>query len=202
MVRFQISSDDELDAALILSGWMTFNSLGRHCFQTTYLNNSYLEYFEHNDYKLIWVLRNPASVIYSMLYNWNRGALNRLFHHCGSTHLDEKEFARYQRFGALMIPKLVRACLSYNAKLSQIFEIHKRLEKERIYIIDYDALTKNKDRILPEIYGHINLPYKSEYADKLHSSSIDKADSFYIKNRGLIDGLCKPIYEQARELLR
>src|SRR3989304_2398887 len=85
MVDFQFGADDELDAALILSGWGPHPPRqGRYCFQTTYLNNSYPEYFEHRDYKLIWVLRNPASVVYSMLYNWKTVALNRLFRHCAA----------------------------------------------------------------------------------------------------------------------
>ena len=38
---------------------------GRFCFQTTYLNNHVFEYFEHDHYQLIWVLRNPFSVVVS-----------------------------------------------------------------------------------------------------------------------------------------
>ena len=91
MVNFQLGKDDELDAALILSGWIPYQPIGRYCFQTTYLNDSYTEYFEHYDYKLIWVLRNPYSVVYSMLHNWKNGALNRLFHHCGSKLIEGRE---------------------------------------------------------------------------------------------------------------
>src|SRR5262249_31936917 len=84
--------DDELDAALLLSGWVRRFTSGRHCFQTTYLNDRYSEYFEHSDFRLIWMVREPRSVVYSMLHNWRRGALNRLYDACGS--------ARYEPPGA------------------------------------------------------------------------------------------------------
>ena len=99
MVDFTFGKDDELDAALILSGYVNYTNKGRHCFQTTYLNDSYPEYFAHQGYKLIWVVRNPSSVIYSMLYNWRRAALNRLFRHCGAELLDEGERWWYERLG-------------------------------------------------------------------------------------------------------
>ena len=70
MVNYPSRPDDELDAALILSGVEEHESRGRYCFQTTYLNECYTEYFrDEYDYKLIWVLRNPFSVVYSMKYN-------------------------------------------------------------------------------------------------------------------------------------
>lgn len=200
MVNFQFGTDEELDAALILSGWVSHYSKGRYCFQTTYLNDSYPEYFEHSDFKLIWVLRSPASVIYSMLYNWKRAALNRLFRHCGSSLLVENERWRYEYFGAFAIPRLRRAYLSYIAKVSQIFKLRERLDNDRLFIIDYDKLTNSKEIVLPMIYEFIGLPYRNEYADRIHSGSINKAMSFHNKHRTLLDSLCMPVYEQARAL--
>ena len=54
IVDFAWSKDDELDAALILSGYEDHVAQGRYCFQTTFLNECYQEYFEHTpDFKLI-----------------------------------------------------------------------------------------------------------------------------------------------------
>ena len=62
-----ITRDDELDAALILSGVVPYESASRCCFQTTYLNDHYREYFDHKNYKLIWIIRRPEAVVRSML---------------------------------------------------------------------------------------------------------------------------------------
>jgi hypothetical protein len=201
MVTFQFGKDDELDAALILSGWVSHQAQGRYCFQTTYLNDSYPEYFEHNNYKLIWVLRNPSSVIYSMLYNWKTAALNRLFRHCGSALLQESERWRYEQFGAWSIPRLRRACLSYNAKIAQTFMLRERLDDNRLLIIDYERLVHAKDAVLPAIYDFIGLPYRAAYADRIHAGSVDKAKGFYNNHRKTLDDTCLPVYEKACALI-
>ena len=76
--------DDELDGALLLAGYVDRFTSGKHCFQTTYLNDWFPEYFDHEAFRLIWIVREPRSVVHSMLYNWKRGALNRLFDACGN----------------------------------------------------------------------------------------------------------------------
>lgn len=201
MVKFQYGVDDELDAALLLSGWVPHQPRGRYCFQTTYLNNSYPEYFEHDGYKLIWVLRNPGSVIYSMLYNWKRSALNRLFRHCGADLLDDEDKWKYKHFGAISIPRMIRACLSYNAKVSQCFMLSERIGKDRFLVVDYENIINNKDSVLPMIYDFVGLAYKSDYKELIHPGSLNKANKFYGKHRELLDNLCVPIYERACKLV-
>lgn len=201
MVDFAFGKDDELDAALILSGRVSCQPQGRYCFQTTYLNSSYPEYFEHTDYKLIWVLRNPSSVIYSMLYNWKRAALNRLFRHCGVALLEDGERWWYEHLGTFSIPRLRRACLSYNAKMSQIFTLREKLGEERLFIIEYDELIRNKDVMLPMVYQFIGLPYRKEYSEKLHSRSFNKANKFHAKHGKLLGDFCMPVYEKACTLI-
>jgi hypothetical protein len=197
----QFSKDDELDAALILSGRVSYQPQGRYCFQTTYLNSSYPEYFEHTDYKLIWVLRNPSSVIYSMLYNWKCAALNRLFRHCGVALLEGSEQWWYEHLGTFSIPRLRRACLSYNAKMSQIFTLREKLGEDRLFIIEYDELIRNKDTMLPMVYQFVGLPYRKEYSAKLHSRSFNKASKFHAKHEELLESVCMPVYEKACTLL-
>ncbi|MBK8161631.1 MAG: sulfotransferase [Gammaproteobacteria bacterium] len=201
MVNFQFGSDDELDAALILSGWESYPSEGRFCFQTTYLNNSYPEYFEHADYKLIWVLRNPYSVIYSMLHNWKIGALNRLFRHCGHEFLAAGERWKYEKLGSLAVSRLRKACLSYNAKISQTAALKDEIDQGRVIIIDYDDLIKNKAHILPKLYNFTGLNYREEYLSRLHAKSLSKADKFSGKEAGIIESLCTPFYLDARRHL-
>ena len=100
MENFWFGNDEELAAALILSGYVDYQSDARHCFQTTYLNEQLEEYFElQGQQQIIWVLRSPDSVIYSMIHNWRRFALNELFLAVGLDELPDKLKQRYQRFG-------------------------------------------------------------------------------------------------------
>ena len=84
MVNYGSDNSLELDGALILSGHSEHEPLpnGRYCFQTTYLDDFYHEYFDHQGrFKLIWVIRNPASVVYSLLYNWPPRSLEGTFNY-------------------------------------------------------------------------------------------------------------------------
>lgn len=198
MIDFAWSKDDELDAALILSGYKDYNNSGRHCFQTTYVNECYPEYFEHKQtFKIIWLLRNPHSVIYSLLHNWSRFALNELFTGCGAKYLPEKSMQRFERFGYLGINRLERACYSYNAKVLQVFELLEVMNKDRIMLIDYNDLVKNKNKLLPMIYAFIDLPYDDRYAQSISTRSLDKASRLSRREHHMADELCMPVYNKA-----
>jgi len=201
MVDFSQSKDDELDGALILSGYREQTIKGRYCFQTTYLNECYLEYFQHDQqYKLIWLIRNPYSVVYSLLHNWERFALNELFLGCGVDTLSSKDVKWFNRFGLLAISRLTRACLSYNNKISQIYKIRERLENDSVIIVDYDDLVTNKESMLPMLYQFIDLPYQQAYANSIRSSSLKKCDKLSMKERSMIDDLCMPVYKNLKNI--
>ena len=96
MVKYYFGVDDEHDAALLLAGIEEKPQEGRYCFQTTYLNECYREYLNNDlSFKLIWVVRNPFSVVYSLLYNWDSFALDELFEACGVEVLDTDAKQRY-----------------------------------------------------------------------------------------------------------
>jgi len=198
MFNYWFGKDDELDAALILAGIVDHTSRGRYCFQTTYLNECYKEYFHYlSGHKIIWMLRNPYSVVYSMLHNWRRFALNDLFMGCGVQLLDEKELIRYRRLGYIGVSSLKRACYSYVGKTIQAFELKKNSSKGNILIIDYDELVTNKHEVLPEVYKFIELNYRQKYAQRIHSKSVLKADKLTKKERKTVDSICLPIYKKA-----
>jgi hypothetical protein len=202
MENYWFGRDDELDAALILSGRVAHMPRGRCCFQTTYLNECYPEYFQHdNGYRIIWVLRDPYSVVYSIIYHWNRFAFNELFDACGAALLDERAAHANRTFGRWAVPRLRRACLSYNGKLAQVFELVERLGRERIMVVDYADMVKERDRVLARIYQFVDLPYKFEYAAKIHSNSVKKADRLSPAQRDIIAEVCVPVYDRARTLL-
>jgi hypothetical protein len=202
MPPLELTRDDELDAALILSGFASSEYGGRHCFQTTYLNDRLEEYFDHESFRLVWILRNPQAVIQSMLYNWRRAALRRLFRRCGSTQLDQRGLRRFRQFGTLPFSRLQMACLSYNAKTDQTHVLHGRLDANRLMVIDYDDLLDRKNEVLPEMFSFVGVPFQDEVLARLRRSS--KSQKSRLSNQALdyIEGLCMPCYERARVLAR
>lgn len=200
MGRTGFTRDDELDAALILNGAVRFDPVTRCCFQTTYLNDHVHEYFEHDDYRLVWILRNPEAVVTSMLVNWRRGALNRLFRTCGMRALDEQGLRRFQRFGTFGFRRIEKACLSYNVKTAQVHELAARLGRDRLLILDYDVLISERESALPEIFRFASIAYDERYAGKLRSGSAARKNPLSKTARTLIRDLCDGAYRKASDL--
>ena len=202
MVNYWFGKDDELDAALILSGEVPHTPIGRYCFQTTYLNECYEEYFNHiGNYKMIWVLRNPFSVVYSLIYNWKRWPLNELFHACGYQFLSPQMSERYRRFGLIGVPRLIKACLSYNGKVSQLFEIKNKLNNNRIMVVEYDELVNNVERQLSNIFRFLDLQYQSVYCERFNKKSTKKKYRLSEKQHEQVHSICNSYYEKAKLLI-
>lgn len=197
MVNYWFGKDDELDAALILSGHVSYEAHGRHCFQTTYLNERYPEYLEHPRHQIIWSLRNPHSVVYSMVHNWRRFALNELFLQCGYAHMDYRDRIRFQRFGILGVAPIRRAAYAYVGKVSQVFYLKDRYPANRLTILEYDQLVRDKSRLLPALYQRIDLPYKEHYAEPISERSLGKKDRLTEAERTVVDDLAAPVFERA-----
>ncbi|MCB0106882.1 MAG: sulfotransferase domain-containing protein [Caldilineaceae bacterium] len=201
MVNYWFGPDDELDGALILSGYVDHIPAGRYCFQTTYVNNHQHEYYQHNaGHKVIFLLRNPLSVVYSMLYNWRPRALDRIFGFCGIGQLHGLDRQRYRLFGIRGISKLRRACYGYTGKVAQVFELRRRLTAEQLLVIDYDELVTHKAQLLPLIYRFIDLPYQEEYAAQIHARSMSNVQKLSGREIATIQRFCKPIYQKASAL--
>ena len=196
MVDHAFGHDDELDGALLLAGYATRGTEGRHCFQTTYLNDRVYEYFEHSDFRLIWMLREPRSVVYSMLNNWKRGALNRLFDACGAGVLARVDSAPSLRTTWLGPSRLAKACSSYVAKTAQTFELHARLGP-RIAIVDYDELVANKESLLPKLCEFVDLAYEPRLGDTLHARSVGKRAQLGARDATYVDSFCSAAYDRA-----
>jgi hypothetical protein len=201
LVNYWFGPDDELDAALILSDYVNYQSQGRHCFQTTFVN-TYDDYLEHQgNHKIIWLLRNPFSVVYSILYNWSDYSLNRLFSICGVPLISGQEKWLYSLFREQGVSRLRKACWAYNGKTAQVLELKKHLDKSTLMVIDYDDLVKQKDIVLPELFRFINLEYHPNFADFIHTKSLDKMSKLSKHEIKTITTLCEPVYLEVRELL-
>lgn len=202
MVNYWFGKDDELDAALILCGEVAHTPMGRYCFQTTYLNECYEEYYNHiGNCKIIWVLRNPFSVVYSLLYNWKRWPLNELFYACGYQLLGPQMLKKYSHFGFIRVPRLIKACLSYNGKVAQLFEIKNRLNNNKIMVVEYDELVNNVESQLSNIFGFLNLQYRSIYCERFHKKSTKKKYGLSEKQHEQVRSICNSYYEKARLLI-
>lgn len=201
-VDFQTGRDDELDAALILSGRELFNGVGRYCFQTTYVNECYPEYLAHkNNVKMIWVLRNPYSVVWSMVYNWERFALNELYHACGEKY---HTASRRNILGRWLLPgvdRLTKACLAYKGKTAQVLELSKRFPSSNLLVIEYDDLILHSRKLLPKIYDFVNEPYLDSYSEGIHAKSVSKFTSFSPRKRAIIEEHCATTYSEALRLV-
>jgi Sulfotransferase domain len=199
--QFALTHDDELDAALILAGYVDVPKHRRYCFQTTYLNERYREYAclrEHQ--RLIWVLRNPFSVVRSMVYNWKRFALNELYEDVGAARATSQRLRRAKApwpFGPSPIEK---ACLAYSAKTSQVFAIQALVRPHQLLILEYDALVRDPARRLRRVFEFIDEPYQDTYASFVRQDSIHKADRLSRRATQVIEAYALPTYKECLAL--
>lgn len=198
MVNYWFGPDDELDAALILAGYVAPPGPGRYCFQTTYLDECYREYYDHSgDYKIIWLIRNPYSVVYSLLYNWPSSALDGTFEKSAASQLKGLDAMLYRWLGLRSINRTRRACELYKTKTRQLFELFEAFGSEKILIVDYDELVLKKTEILPSVYQYIDLDYNNRYCEQIHSQSVDKKSKLSYREIKQIKSIAEPIYQKA-----
>ena len=194
-----VSKDDEYDAAMILSGSHNTEAAGRFCFQTTYLNESYIEYIENKDlpFQLIWVVRNPVPVVNSMLYNWGRYPLNELYEACGEKYLDE--YSNQYHFTKNIFTGLnavEKACLAYVGKQKQLLEIYRHFSKDNLLVINYESITGSPMDSVPELFRFARLEYKEEFIKIIKpKGNVDKD----VRNKNIIEAICMDTYQQARK---
>lgn len=190
--RLALTRDDELDAALALAGFIDLPQQRRYCFQTTYLNENFMEYrklAEHQ--RLIWVVRNPYSVVYSMVHNWRRFALNELYEGCGAQN------AGRERPSWLFGPsRLTKACLAYRGKVAQVLAIRRLLRPAQLLVVDYDRLVASPNDWLPGIFAFAGAPYEARIAGGVRAGSVGAADRLSGSARRLIEQLTWSTYRE------
>lgn len=200
MAQYWFGPDDELDAALILAGYVQHWSPGRHCFQTTYVNRCEEYYGHHGRFRMVWVLRNPWSVVYSMLHNWSDDGIDRLFEECGGPRLSGLDALAYRMWPS-RFSRLRRACLAYAGKTAQIVELRRRLGPDQLLVIEYDEMVTNKDRVLPAIYEFIGLEYRSSYGSRVQTASLRKNRGFSRRSMAMVAEYCERVYDEGRSCL-
>ena len=161
LTNFWVSRDEELDAALILAGQTNGTANCTIVFKH-FLERRYAEYKEHQNHYILWMLRNPASVIYSMVYNWKRFALNELFINCGLTELTPAPRFRvlFQRKGASGFSKVRQACYAYNGKVKQLDWLVNNYSPQRLVVIEYDHFVATPDHYLENLFKSLKTQNK------------------------------------------
>lgn len=194
--------DEELAGAYVLCGRRQPTSSGRYCFQTTYLNECYSEYQRvTSDYRLVWVLRRPESVVYSMVYNWARFPLNELFLSCGVPHLHDDDLIRFGRRGIFGLSPLRRACYAYIGKCHQFIEMSQSPQAERLIAFEYEDMIMETQDVLADLCGRlgIGMPAHSTF-DQLKSDTLTKSSDLTTAARTVIHKLCAGVYRDCTEL--
>jgi hypothetical protein len=195
--RLRLTADDELDAALALAGLVDLPNDLRYCLQTTYLNECFLEYRQlQPDQRLIWVVRNPYSVVYSMVHNWSRFALKELYEGCGVLGANSPRQRRSNLLWPLGPSRFEQACLAYRGKAAQILSIRHMLRREQLLIVDYDLLSAAPGEWLPRIFEFADAPYDPAWANEVRRSPATKADVLSSRARRLIEQLAGPTYRE------
>jgi len=153
------SHDDELDGALLLAGLRTGATDDRHCFQTSYLREDFREYFAHERYRLIWIVREPRAAVCSLLGAWEKALPRR----AASGSIDK----------SAVTSRLEKACSTYLASIGRTLEIKERLG-DRVVIIDYDELARERIRLLPALCEFASVACDSHLLRHLHGKSVRK----------------------------
>ena len=203
IVDHSFGADDELDGAMILAGLVDHEPQGRYCFQTTYVDQKYHEYLEHQGtYKMIWVLRNPYSTVYSLVYNWRSRALDLTFRHGASLSLTGADRWLYRFLDLRLFDRIKRACYLYNWKLSHLFELYPKLSSGELMVVDYDDLVLQKERVLPTLYTFVDLQFRKEYMNNIHVMSVNKKGNLAVNEIEMVQSLCESTYLEAQQFAR
>lgn len=181
--------DRELAGALLLAGGGgAVVRRGRLCFQTTYLNDRYREYLEQSrPFHLVWLIRRPASVVRSMLYNWSRYALNELFESCAVPG---------RRPGGAGVSALRRACCAYVAKNEQLLELAES-SRLSLMVVDYDDLVGAPEAMLERILGFAGVPWAPGLGQGVRPTT---SAALPAQQQERVESWCASSYRQVRAL--
>ncbi len=179
------SHDDELDGALLLAGLRERQSDGRYCFQTSYVREAYREYFEHEAYRLVWIVREPRAAVRSLLCDRQRALPRRT-----ALGLASKSDAGHAA------SRLEKACATYLATVHQTLELKARLG-ERMTVVDYDELAADRARLLPALCRFASVGCEAKLLRHLHGKSVRRGGLATWEAR-TIEELALPAYRRAR----
>ncbi len=196
-----LTRDDELDAALALAGYIKLPEDTRYCFQTTYLDERYQEYGRLlPGQKLVWLVRNPYSVVYSMVYHWRRSALDRLYQNAIGDEPGLQQLRGNSAVWQFHLARVEKACIAYRYKTLQTIKIRDVISPTQLLIVDYDRIVEDKDTAFPAIFEFIGEPFRSSYTQAVKPDSLEKAKRLSPRERELVDLIAMPAYRICQPL--
>lgn len=195
----RLTHDDELDAALVLSGLVSIPRDRRYCFQTTYVNENYAEYESMGEnQRLIWLVRNPFAVVRSMVSNWKRFALRELYEFCGDEPVTRELRSRRIRYPwPIGLSPVEQACYAYAGKAAQLKEISCLLGVQRLMVVDYDQVTRHSNDWVPALAEFANVDYQDLSNHSMRVGKPVDAEGFTRKQRMLIEQIAMPVYRES-----
>jgi hypothetical protein len=192
-----ITRDDELDAALALCGAIDIPVGPRYCFQTTYLNDRFAEYATLGPgQRLVWVVRNPYSVVRSMVYNWRRFALDELFEQCGRPAMEASPLPRPKRRWPFGLRAIEKACWAYVGKSSQLLQLPSIVPPGRLLVVDYDELAREPAVHLPAVFDFVSEPFHASYVETVRGDHGARAGTLSVGERSLVDAIALETYQK------
>jgi hypothetical protein len=149
------------------------------------VREQYREYFEHEGFRLIWIVREPRAAVHSLLWNRQKRLPRRT-----ALGLAGKSTEGYA------VSRLERACATYLSSIGQTLEIKERLGA-RVAVVDYDELAADRERLLPALCRFASVGCEAQLLRHLHGKSVRKG-ALARWEAMVIDQLASPAYRRAR----
>jgi hypothetical protein len=146
---------------------------------------------------MVWTLRNPQSVVTSMVYNWKRFALDELFLACGFAEMDHVDRVAFLRWGKWGVPPLRRAAYAFVGKVKQLPVLAASLPAERLVVLEYDTLVRGRARWLPVLYQRLGMRYEPRHAELVSERSLGKRDRLTPSQVDEVERICGGAYRRA-----
>lgn len=119
---------------------------------------------------------------------------------CAAYQLSSIEKIMFEYLSSRWISPVRQASLLYNAKTLHLLDLLENLPRGRIFVVDYDDLVLDKDKILRQIYQFLELDYSPEYSDKISSASIGKKTKLSKREKRIVESLALPSYQKAQRV--
>lgn len=206
VAAFPDCKDDELFGARVLAGLASYPAEHKRvCFQSTYLNDRYSEYFrQQKPFSLVWLLRNPYDVVGSMVYNWKRYPLYDLFRKCGLEAARSFKAVPRSTSRAGALSAVEKASFSYVGKLRQLDDVIKNQSKNtmcKLIIAEYEAIAGDPVNAVRDLFSFLSLEFEDRVVSKFSGSKLAGGGRLSASEMQTVQTICEQPYMALRAKL-
>ena len=158
---------------------------GATVFKRRTCSERYREYFAHERFKLVWIVREPRAAVRSLLTSRERTLPARTVLGLAG-----------KSAGGQGTSRLEKACAAYVATIRQTLELKERLA-DRVAVVDYDELAADRNRLLPALCRFASVGCDAHVLRHLHGKSVRKG-TLASWEATIVDELALPAYRRAR----